>query len=138
MAVLQVRLQIPISNNEYVRINSDYKVPLPIQIVSFLFPSLSSQQCSPCIIPYDAIIKLEGTGEEQEFVSQSDLSKFISSDELSKWIHHTQGGPTPDHRLEFFKDVPCSLLVRLTKHFQMDLEMFQYKTNDFMNICKYY
>ena len=99
---------------------------------------MCSQQCSPCIIPYDAIIKLDGTKEEQEFVSQSNLNKFVSSDELSKWIHHTQGGPTPDHRLEFFKNVPCSLLVRLTKHFQMDLEMFQYKTNDFMNICKYY
>ena len=94
-----------------------------------------SQQCTPCIIPYDAIIKLEGNGEEQQFVSQSNLIKFASSDELSKGTHHTQGGPTPDHRLEFFKDVPCSLLVRLTKHFQMDLEMFEYKTNEFMNIC---
>ena len=95
-----------------------------------------SQQCAPCVIPYNAIIKLEGTGEEEALVSFTNLNTFVSSSELSKWIHHTTGGPTPDHRYEFFKDVPCSLLVRLTKHFQMDLEMFQYQTHDFMNICK--
>ena len=97
---------------------------------------LSSQQCAPCVIPYRAIIKLEGTGEEEALVSFTKLDSFVSSTELSKWIYQTQGGPTPDHRYEFFKDVPCSLLSRLTKHFEMDLEMFQYKTYDFVNICK--
>ena len=99
---------------------------------------MCSQHCSPCVIPFDAIIKLEETGEEEELVSQTNLSHFVSPEDISKWIHHTQGGPTPKHRFEFFKDIPCSLLVRLTKHFLMDLEMFDYKTDEFMKICKYY
>ena len=95
-----------------------------------------SQQCAPCVIPYSAIIKLEGNNEEEALVTLTNLSNFVSSSELSKWIYHTEGGSTPDHRYEFFKDIPCSLLVRLTEHFDMDLEMFQYKTDDFMNVCK--
>ena len=79
-----------------------------------------------------------GQDDEEELISQTNLSHFVSPEDISKWIHHTQGGPTPKHRFEFFKDIPCSLLVRLTKHFLMDLEMFDYKTDEFMKICKYY
>ena len=95
-----------------------------------------SHQCAPCLIPYDAIIKLEFNGEENYVLSETGLNNHISSDDLPKWIHHTKGGSTPEHRHEFFKDIPCSLIQQLTQHFLMDLEMFQYDTKEFMSICK--
>ena len=97
---------------------------------------ISSDQCSPCLIPYDAIVKLEVPGEEQEVLSHSNLYQFVSPDDLPKWIHHTHGGPTPEHREEFYKDIPCSLIQNLTQHYLMDLEMFQYGTDEFTKICK--
>ena len=95
-----------------------------------------SDHCSPCLVPYDAIVKLEVTGEEQELLSKTKLNQFVDADDLPKWIHHTHGGPTPEHREEFFKDIPCYLIEQLTQHFLMDLEMFQYSTDEFIKICK--
>ena len=103
-------------------------------VISILL--LYSHQCSPCLIPYDAIVKLEESGEEEYLLSWSGLSEYVSSKDLPTWIHHTHGGPTPEHREEFFTDVPCSLLQELTQHFLMDLEMFQYDTKEFLTICK--
>ena len=88
------------------------------------------------MVPYDAIIKLENVGEERELLSQSNLNQFVDPDDLPNWIHHTHGGSTPEHREEYFKDIPCYLIKQLTQHFLMDLEMFRYNTNEFTNICK--
>ena len=57
-------------------------------------------------------------------------------EELSKWVHRTTGRSSAEVKYEFYKEIPCPLIQRLTKHFQMDLEMFQYQTHDFMHICK--
>ena len=101
-----------------------------------LLSSRYSHQCSPCLVPYHAIIKLEIEREEEDLLSKSGLSNFISISELSKWIHHTQGGGTPDLRADFFKEIPCPLVNQLEKHFLMDLEMFEYDSKEYMKICR--
>ena len=82
------------------------------------------------------MIKLEAEDEEENVLHQSGLNQYVSSHDLAKWIHHTNGGPSPKYRFDFFKDVPCSIIERLIQHFSMDLEMFEYETNEFMDICK--
>ena len=101
-----------------------------------IFHLFYSRQCAPCLIPYDAVIKLEAEDEEKQVLYQSGLNQYVSSHELAKWIHHTNGAPSPKHRFDFFKDVSCSIIVRLSQHYSMDLEMFEYETNEFMDICK--
>ena len=95
-----------------------------------------SRQCAPCLVPYDAIVKLEMNSEEAETISATHLKDYVSSDELLKWIHHTSGGSSQVLRYKFFKDIPCSVMVQLSKHFQMDLDMFEYDTAQFMRMCR--
>ena len=57
-------------------------------------------------------------------------------EELSKWVHHTKGGSSSNLSNEFYKEIPCLLIHQLTKHFQMDLEMFEYDNNEYLEICK--
>ena len=101
-------------------------------LIHFFF----SQQCAPCLVPYDGILKLESHDDLAYILSRSGLGKYISSKDLSTWPHHTKGGSTPERRNEFFKDVSCTLVENLTQHFLMDLELFQYNATEFMNICK--
>ena len=95
-----------------------------------------SRQCAPCLVPYDAIVKLEMNSEEAETISVTHLKDYVSTDELSKWVHHTSGGSSQELRHKFFKDIPCPLIVQLSKHFQMDLDMFEYDTAQFMRMCR--
>ena len=107
-----------------------------IEKIRSIFHLFCSRQCAICLIPYDAVIKLEAEDEEAQVLYQSGLNQYVSSHELAKWIHHTNGGPSPKHRFDFFKNISCSVIVRLSQHFSMDLEMFEYETNEFMDICK--
>ena len=95
-----------------------------------------SRQSAPCLVPYDAIVKLEMNSEEAETISATHLKDYVSTDELLKWAHHTSGGSSQELRHKFFKDIPCPLMVQLSKHFQMDLDMFEYDTAQFMRMCR--
>ena len=95
-----------------------------------------SRHCSPCLVPYDAIVKLEMKGEENELLSQTELSNYVSSHQLTQWIHRTEGGTSSDLTEKYFKEIPCPLIIKLIKHFHMDLEMFQYDTIKYMKMCK--
>ena len=83
--------------------------------------SYFSRECAPCLVPYDAVVKLESNDEEEYVLAQSGLSKHFSSHDLSNMIHHTKGGSSAKHRTEFFQEIPCSLVTSLAKHFIMDL-----------------
>ena len=75
-------------------------------------------------------------GEENELLSQTELGNYVSSKKLSQWIHRTEGGTSSDLTEKYFKDIPCPLILKLIKHFHMDLEMFQYDTIKYMKTCK--
>ena len=87
-------------------------------------------------MPYDAIIKLDETGEESQLLTHSGLNNFITMEELSKWVHHTTGRSSSALKYEFYKEIPCPLIQSLTEHFQMDLEMFEYDNKEYLKICK--
>ena len=103
--------------------------------ISLLYIFVSSDQCSPCLVAYDAIVKLDVPGEDRDLLSYSNLDRFVSPDD-EFFVHQTVGGPTSQHREEYFKDIPCSLIQNLTERYLMDLEMFQYGTHEFLKICK--
>ena len=87
-------------------------------------------------MPYDAIIKLEEREEEGQLLTYIGLSKFMTMEELSKWVHQTSGGSSADLSHKFYKEIPCPLIHKLTDHFRMDLEMFEYDNNEYLKICK--
>ena len=98
--------------------------------------SYFSRQCAPCMVPYDAIIKLESNDEEEYVMVQTGLSKNFPLHDLSSITHQTKGGSSSKHRTEVLQEIPCSLLTSLAKHFILDLEMFEYDIKDFMKICQ--
>ena len=87
-------------------------------------------------MPYDVVVKLESNDEEEYVLVQSGLSKNVSFHDLSNMIRHTKGGSSSEHRTKFFREIPCSLLTSLAKHFILDLEMFEYAIKDFVKICR--
>ena len=119
----------------YCKLTLNSKVwNIKIPIISIL-PNFS-RQCAPCLVPYDAIVKLEMNSEEAETILATHLKDYVSTYELLKWVHHTSGGSSQELRHRFFKDIPCSVMVQLSKHFQMDLDMFEYDTAQFMRMCR--
>lgn len=92
-----------------------------------------SRNCAPCLLNYDAVIKLESAQEDQEYVLEhSGLDKFA----MLEFKHPTQGGKTEDHRKEFYSQVHCDVLERLYILFQSDFELYEYDPQPFYEICK--
>ncbi|TRY70203.1 hypothetical protein TCAL_09643 [Tigriopus californicus] len=94
-----------------------------------------AKNCAPCLLDYDAVIKLESAQEDQEYVlQQSGLDQFASL-ELK---HPTLGGKTENHRKEFFSQVHCDVVKRLHVLFESDFELFEYDPQPFFDMCRQY
>ena len=92
------------------------------------------QHCSPCLINYDGVIRLETSVMDEEFVlTQSKISQYI---EL-KYRHYKTHEKKSEENLnkKYFSHIPCSLLSKLIQMYRMDLEMFDYSVDDFKNFC---
>ena len=93
------------------------------------------QHCSPCLIEYDAIIKLESAREDEDFVlSQSSMNQYIDLE----YRHYKSNGQesTENLRQKYFSNITCSDLTKLVTVYQMDLKMFDYSDETFREICK--
>ena len=92
------------------------------------------QHCSPCLINYDAIIKLETSVADEEFVlAQSSIGHYV---ELEYTHFKTNGNKSvEDLRHRYFSNITCTQLSKLTQVYRMDLEMFDYSVNEFKRFC---
>ena len=86
------------------------------------------------MIHYDAIIKLETSVADEEYVlKKSTLDQYLKLDYKNFKTHGNSS--VEDLRRKYFSDVPCSLLSKLIQVYKMDLEMFEYSVEDFKKIC---
>ena len=91
------------------------------------------QHCSPCLVDYDAIIKLESSEEDEKYVlSQSRMDQFIQLE----YRHYKPNGESADAlRNDHYSNVTCGQLLKLEAVYKMDLEMFDYSTEPFQKVC---
>lgn len=91
--------------------------------------------CQPCLLQYNAIIKLETADQDNEYVMQmSGLNNLTSYEKR----HETKGGQSSakDIRNKYFSQVKCSLLKKVYDYYALDFELFDYQPNEFYNICQ--
>ena len=91
--------------------------------------------CSPCHLDYKAIIKLETAEQDNQYVLQRSRLKNWTT---YKKQHVTKGGASNDKdiRNRYFSDVSCDLLRRVYQFYKRDFELFDYKPDEFYDICK--
>jgi hypothetical protein len=92
------------------------------------------QNCSPCLIDYDAIIKLESSKADEEFVmQQSGIDQYSTSLEYKHF--QTNPGRTEELRSQYFSNITCNQLQKLEQTYKMDMEMFDYSIDAFKQFC---
>ena len=90
------------------------------------------RHCGPCLVDFDAVVKLETSEPDENFVmSSSGIGRFATL-ELK---NPTSGGKTEEKRNEFYAGIPCDLLEQLIHLYKMDLDMFDYEVDSFRKIC---
>ena len=95
---------------------------------------MSLQHCSPCLISYDAIIKLENAKEDEKFVlAASGMDEYI--DLQYQHYHSDKAAKAESLRHELFSTITCEELAKLKQIYLMDLTMFQYETDSFLQYC---
>ena len=64
--------------------------------------------CAPCVIEYDAIVKLEteDSSDQAYVIRHTGIDMFTEVQQM----HMTGGGSAASYRLEFFSQVDCEVL----------------------------
>ena len=89
--------------------------------------------CSPCILNYNAILKLEsGTSDEDYMMSTSGLKELAEVEVL----HVTDGGKSHSFIEEFYSQISCQTLEKLVEIYFMDFELYEYDDKLYFKICK--
>ena len=92
------------------------------------------QHCAPCLIDYDAVIKLETSKEDEDFVmTQSSMNQYINLE----YEHYKSNGleTTNELRKSHYSNITCSEISKLEIVYKMDLEMFDYEVESFRKYC---
>ena len=90
------------------------------------------RHCGPCLVDFDAIVKLETSASDENFVmTRSGIERFANLEIKNP----TSGGKTEEKRIEFYSGIPCDLLEQLIHLYKMDLDMFDYEVDSFRKIC---
>jgi hypothetical protein len=90
------------------------------------------RHCAPCLVDYDAIVKLETSTRDETFVmTRSGIGRFAALE----FKNPTFGGKTEEKRKEFYSTIPCNVLEQLIAIYRMDLDMFDYDVDSFRQIC---
>lgn len=91
-----------------------------------------TKHCAPCVMDYDAVIKLETASEDEQFVmSQSKMDLYSQLE----YRHISNKGETETLRADYYSNVTCVLMDRLGAVYKMDLEMFDYTSDPFKQFC---
>ena len=84
------------------------------------------------MIEYDAIVKLETLGQDENYVLyQSRIDEY----EKLEYRHLTEGGHTEKVRGQYYKDIECRQVKKLEYMYKMDLLMFNYSATPFYDLC---
>jgi len=88
--------------------------------------------CSPCIIRYDAISKMETFSEDTQYI----LQQAGLEDKLSvEWKHRTGTGGSSDTIVDYFSQLTKSEIAALFKKYQLDFEFYDYDPEPYFDIA---
>lgn len=89
--------------------------------------------CSPCIIRYDVIGKMETFSEDTQYtISQAGLGDSLSVE----WKHRTGTGGSSDTIVEYFSQLTQSEVAALFTKYQLDFELYGYDPEPYLDIAK--
>jgi len=89
--------------------------------------------CSPCIIRYDAVSKMETFSEDTQFI----LQQAGLEDKLSvEWMHRTGTGGSSDTIVDYFSLLTQSEMAALFRKYQLDFELYGYDPEPFFDIAQ--
>ncbi len=96
--------------------------------------------CAPCIVDYDAIVKLETSGEDERFVlERSGIGRLLRGGGGIQHMYESAAGSSSASaavRQKYFSGVPCDVLERLYADYAMDFELFEYDEQPFFELCE--
>jgi len=84
--------------------------------------------CAPCLIDYDAIVKLENAPPEENYVlEKSGMGQFV---EMERKHSSSQG--SSEKRKQFYSALSCERIQKLYHIYRMDFILFQYSVQHFL------
>jgi hypothetical protein len=98
-------------------------------------PLLYRENCSPCLIPYDAVVKLdsENLSQEEAFVMEnSGMNRLYNLSVTNSPV----GGKTSSRVEAYYSTVSCDIVAALLKVYQADMELFDYSAEPYMTVCQ--
>jgi len=88
--------------------------------------------CSPCIVRYDVIAKMETFSEDTQFtLSQAGLQGELTVE----WKHRTGTGGSSDTIADYYSRLTQSEVAALFKKYQLDFELYGYDPEPFFDIA---
>jgi len=89
--------------------------------------------CTPCIIRYDAISKMETFSEDTQYVlQQAGLEDVLSVE----WKHRTGTGGDSDTIVDYYSQLTQSEVAALFKKYQLDFELYGYDPEPYFDIAQ--
>jgi len=88
--------------------------------------------CSPCIVRYDVIAKMESFSEDTQFtLAQAGLEAKLTVE----WKHRTGTGGSSDTIAEYFSQLTQSEVAALFRKYQLDFELYGYDPEPYFDIA---
>lgn len=85
--------------------------------------------CTPCLLNYDIIVKVETMLRDQVYVIQAaGLQDVIRP----RWRHKTYHEEGKETAKRYFSQLTKQEVERLHKKYQLDFELFDYKVDDYL------
>jgi len=88
--------------------------------------------CSPCIVRYDVIAKMETFSEDTQYtLAQAGLENKLTVE----WKHRTGTGGSSDTIAEYFSELTKSEVAALFRKYQLDFELYGYDPEPYLEIA---
>lgn len=88
--------------------------------------------CSPCIVRYDVIAKMETFSEDTQYtLTQAGLEDQL----IVEWMHRTGTGGSSDTIAHYFSQLTKAEVAALFKKYQLDFELYGYDPEPYLDIA---
>lgn len=89
--------------------------------------------CSPCIIKYDVIAKMETFSEDTQFViNQLGLEERLTVE----WVHKTSKETTSEVGKKYFSQITKAQVDQLYNKYRLDFELFGYYPDEYREMAR--
>jgi len=88
--------------------------------------------CSPCIIRYNVIARMETFAEDTQFTL---LEAGLDNQLKVEWKHRTGTGGSSDTIMDYYSQLTVSEVAMLFKKYQLDFELYGYNPESYLDIA---